>query len=73
MTYAVHNWHTPAVKIDEEGKASIDGKHFFQMPPPIFTAETFEEAEAHRIRHKPDFGTAATTMTPGKVMTAATK
>ena len=48
MRWAVHSWHAPAVEIDEQGRMTHDGKVMIQLPEPLFTAETREEAEEWR-------------------------
>jgi len=55
MTYAVHNYFSPAVEIDEVGHTSLNGAHFFPLPEPLHTAATFEEAEQWRLANQPDF------------------
>ncbi len=49
MTWHVHNYHTPAIEVDEEGNATHNGTYRISLPAPIFTAETREEAEAWRV------------------------
>jgi hypothetical protein len=53
--FAVHNYHSPAIEIDEAGHASLDGRHHFPLPEPLHTAATFEEAEQWRLSNQPDF------------------
>jgi len=48
--FAVHSIHAPAVEIDEAGTYTLDGVTRIKVGPPLFTAETREEAE--RLRHE---------------------
>lgn len=47
--YAVHSIHAPAIEIDGHGRATHNGKDMFQLPVPLFAAETREEAEEWRL------------------------
>jgi len=51
--FAVHNFHTPAVEINDDGSRSIDGATAFMLPEPIYTAPTFKAAEKWRKANQP--------------------
>lgn len=51
--FAVHNYPSPACKIEDDGSRSIDGAAPFMLPTPIYTAPTFEEAEEWRKANQP--------------------
>lgn len=46
--FCVHSIHAPAVEIDEAGTYTLDGATRIKLGEPLFTAETFEEAERLR-------------------------
>lgn len=48
MTYAIHNIHTPAVKVTS-GTYTLDGTTQIKSPPPIHEAKSFSDAEAWRL------------------------
>ena len=48
MTYAVHNIHTPAIKV-HSGTYTLDGKTRIASPPPLHEAESMGDAEAWRL------------------------
>lgn len=50
MTYAVHNYHSPAVEIDEAGTYTHDGKARLSASAPLATFATMEDAEAWRVQ-----------------------
>lgn len=54
--WAVHNFNTPAIEIDDDGQASHDGRVKFNLPTPLHVAETFEKAERWRMKNMPVFG-----------------
>jgi hypothetical protein len=54
MTFAVHNLHAPAVEITEDGKRIVRGEAAYQLPAPLFTQPTFDEAEAVRLERLND-------------------
>lgn len=50
MTFAIHSIHAPACEIDEQGAMTHDGTHRIKLPPPIFVADTMDEAEEWRAK-----------------------
>lgn len=50
--WAVHNFHTESVEIDEEG-CMRHGKETIKLPEPLYVAATREDAEAWRAAHNP--------------------
>lgn len=48
MTYAVHSIWSPAVEIDQHGTMTHNEARI-SLPAPIYTADTWQEAEAWRL------------------------
>lgn len=63
--FAVHNYHSPACEIEEDGSRSIDGAVPFMLPAPLYTADTFKEAEAWREANQPKLYEPSTKKTIG--------
>ncbi len=63
--FAVHNYHSPACEIEDDGSRSIDGATAFMLPTPLYTAPTFEEAEVWRKANRPPLYAPRDTKTVG--------
>lgn len=63
--FAVHNYHSPAVEIDAEGNMCLDGKTPIPLGMPLYTAATFEKAEAWREANRPTLYAPRDTKTVG--------
>lgn len=56
MKYAVHNYHTPATVINEDGSFIVQPIPGAPVPEPLHVADTFEDAEAWRKSNGPNAG-----------------
>lgn len=65
MKFAVHNYHSPAVAIDDAGNMSHDGKSSIPLPEPLYVADSFEKAEAWREANRPPLYAPRDTKTVG--------
>jgi len=56
MPWAAHNIHAPAVQTDPAGTMTLDGKTRIQLPEPLMTFDSFEEAEEWRMERLGEMG-----------------
>lgn len=62
--FAVHNYHTPAIAINDDGSLT-DASRSAALPEPLFVAETMEAAEQWRKDNAPKHYEARNTETVG--------
>ncbi len=48
--FAVHNLYARAAETDPAGTMTLDGKTRIQLPEPLMTFDSFEEAEEWRVK-----------------------